>query len=371
MSFYDIYCRYRDRKWDGDFAAVSEADVEQVLRREHLTFSDFLVLLSPAAERFLEPMAQQAQALTLRYFGRTIQLYAPLYVSDYCENSCLYCSFSAKNRRERRKLTLEEVDREAAFIAGTGLRHILVLTGESKKESPVGYLRDCVEVLKRHFSSIAIEVYPLAEEDYASLVAAGVDGLTLYQETYDEDLYRVLHPAGPKRNFRYRLEAPERGAAARMRQVNIGALLGLVDWRREILLVGLHARYLQDRFPEVEIGASVPRLRPFVGAFQGACCVSDQNIVQMILALRLFMPRLGIALSTREDARFRDCLVPLGITRMSAGSATSVGGYSDPAGGEESLPQFEIADSRSVPEMMARLRERGYDPVLKDWIPGI
>ena len=337
----------------------------------HLSFSDFLALLSPAAEAHLEPMAQKARALTLRYFGRTIQLYAPIYVSDYCENSCLYCSFSSRNRRKRKKLSLEEIDREAAFIAGTGLQHILLLTGESKKESPVGYLRDCVQVLRRHFSSVAIEVYPLSEEDYAGLVAEGVDGLTLYQETYDESLYRVLHPAGPKRNFRYRLEAPERGAAARMRQVNIGALLGLADWRREILMVGLHARYLQDRFPEVEIGASVPRLRPFAGAFQGSCEVGDRNIVQAILALRLFLPRLGIALSTREDSCFRDSLIPLGITRMSAGSCTSVGGYTVPDEAEDAFAQFEIADSRSIPEMMARLREKGYDPVLKDWIFGL
>jgi len=292
-------------------------------------------------------------------------------VSDYCENSCLYCSFSSRNRRRRKKLSLQEVDREAAFIARTGLQHILLLTGESKKESPVGYLRDCVQVLRRHFSSVAIEVYPLSGEDYAGLVAEGVDGLTLYQETYDESLYRVLHPAGPKRNFRYRLEAPERGAAARMRQVNIGALLGLADWRREILMVGLHARHLQDRFPDVEIGASVPRLRPFAGAFQGSCEVSDRNIVQMILALRLFLPRLGIALSTREDSRFRDSLIPLGITRMSAGSCTSVGGYTIPDGAEDAFAQFEIADSRSIPEMMAQLREKGYDPVLKDWIFGL
>jgi len=371
MSFYDTYGQYRNAEWDRALAAVTDSDVEEVLSREYLAFSDFLVLLSPAAERHLEPMAQKAQGLTLRYFGRTIQLYAPIYVSDYCENSCLYCSFSVKNKQKRKKLTLEEVDREAAVIAETGLRHILLLTGESKKKSPVGYIRDCVGILKKYFSSIAIEVYPLSEEDYASLVAAGVDGLTLYQETYDEALYEILHPSGPKRDFRYRLEAPERGAAARMRQVNIGALLGLADWRREVLFVGLHARYLQNRFPDVEVGASVPRLRPFVGAFKGSCQVSDRNIVQIILALRLFLPRLGIALSTREDSRFRDSLIPLGITRMSAGSATSVGGYTAPTGDEDSLPQFEIADSRSVPEMMARLREKGYDPVLSDWIRGL
>jgi len=371
MSFYDSYCQYRNLEWDHVFDAVSDSDVEQVLLRENITFHDFLTLLSPVAERYLEGMAQKAQALTLRYFGRTIQLYAPIYVSDYCENQCLYCSFSARNRRERKKLSLAEVDHEAAFIADSGLRHILLLTGESKKKSPVGYLRDCVKILGKHFSSIAIEVYPLVEEDYASLVAEGVDGLTIYQETYDEEFYRIIHPAGPKRDFRFRLEAPERGAAARMRQVNIGALLGLADWRKEILFLGLHARYLQDRFPDVEIGASVPRLRPHAGAFQGSCKVSDKSMVQIILALRLFMPRLGIALSTREDSRFRDSLIPLGITRMSAGSATSVGGYTTAAGQDETLPQFEIADSRSVPEMMDRIREKGYEPVLNDWIPGI
>jgi 2-iminoacetate synthase len=371
MSFYDVFCRYRNSEWEAVLAAVSGADIERALQREFLDFSDFLALLSPEAERYLEPMAQRAQELTLRYFGRAIQLYAPIYVSDYCENACLYCSFSARNQCERKRLSLEEVDREAKCIAETGLRHILMLTGESKKMSPVGYLRDCTRVLKRRFSSVAVEVYALSEGDYAELVSEGVDGLTLYQETYDEDLYRIIHPSGPKRDFRFRLEAPERGAAARMRQVNIGALLGLADWRQDVHFVGLHARYLQERFPDVEIGASVPRLRPFVGSFQCSCRVSDKNMVQIILALRLFIPRLGIALSTREDSRFRDNLIPLGINRMSAGSATTVGGYTKAAGQNEGLPQFEIADSRTIPEIMARLREKGYEPVLNDWIAGL
>ncbi len=368
MSFSDLYDRYWKMDWRQVLDAASEADVEQALRREHLDFSDFLALLSPAAEPQLERMARKAQALTLRYFGYAMQLYAPIYVSDYCENSCLYCSFSNRNRRRRKKLTLEEVEREAAFIAATGLRHILLLTGESKTYSPVAYLRECVRILRRYFASVAIEVYPLGEEDYAGLVEEGVDGLTLYQETYDDALYKILHPSGPKRNFPFRLEAPERGAAARMRQVNIGALLGLADWRQEVPWLGLHARYLQDRFPAVEIGASLPRLRPHVGGFQGSCPVGDHSLVQIILALRLFMPRLGIALSTREDSRFRDDLIPMGITRMSAGSATRVGGYTTAAGWDEGLSQFEIADTRSVPEVMACLRQKGYEPVLKDWI---
>jgi len=369
MSFYGHLTRSAlDRR---PCETVSGREVEQAIARENIGFRDFAALLSPAAEPYLERMAKKARETTLRHFGRTIQIYAPIYVSDHCDNQCLYCSFSARNRRPRRTLSLAEVDREAAFIATQGLRHILLLTGESHRHSPVGYLRECVGVLRKHFSSIAIEVYPLTEADYAVLAAEGVDGLTLYQETYDEGIYRLVHPAGPKRNFRFRLEAPERGAGARMRQVNIGALLGLSDWRKEALCVGLHACYLQDRFPEVEIGVSVPRLRPHAGAFQGACEVSDRNMVQMILALRLFMPRLGIALSTRESAGFRDNLIPLGITRMSAGSATSVGGYASASGSDDGLPQFEIADRRSVPEMTACIRGKGYDPILNDWIPGL
>ncbi|MEN6376199.1 MAG: 2-iminoacetate synthase ThiH [Smithella sp.] len=370
MSYYDYSCRYKNGE-GSNAAAFGNDDVERALAGEDPSPLDFWALLSPAAEDYLERMAKKAQEITLRHFGRTIQLYAPIYVSDYCDNQCLYCSFSARNRGPRKKLSLDEVEREASFMVEAGLRQILLLTGESKKESPLYYLRDCVRILRRYFSSIAIEVYPLAVEDYKSLIADGVDGLTVYQETYDEEIYKSVHPAGPKRNFRFRLETPERGAKAGMRQVNIGALLGLADWRREVFYLGMHARYLQDRFPDVEIGASVPRLRPHAGAFQSMYAVTDRNIVQIILALRLFMPRLSIALSTRENSRFRDCLIPLGITRMSAGSATSVGGYTSPLSNDKALSQFEIADHRSIPEVMDVIRRKGYEPVLNDWIFGI
>lgn len=372
MSYYESYCRYRNNlDWSNDASAVADYDVERAVAKEDISLRDFSTLLSPVAVPYLERMARKAQEITLRHFGRAIQLYAPIYVSDYCDNQCLYCSFSARNRGVRRKLSLEEVEREAALIAESGLRQILLLTGESKKKSPPDYLRDCIGVLRRYFSSIAVEVYPLTEEDYKFLAEDGVDGLTVYQETYNEEIYRRVHPAGPKRNFRFRLETPERGAKAGIRRINIGALLGLADWRKEAFLLGAHAQYLQDRFPDVEIGVSVPRLRPHIGAFRGDCVVNDRNMVQIILALRLFMPRLGIALSTRENPRFRDNLIGLGITRMSAGSATSVGGYTKPLHLDEAISQFEISDHRSVPEVMALIRGKGYEPVLNDWISGI
>ncbi|OPY88413.1 MAG: 2-iminoacetate synthase [Syntrophaceae bacterium PtaU1.Bin231] len=367
MSFADILSLYRKADLDRRFAAVPSGEVERAVAADRRGPEELLALLSPAAGPFLEPMAQRAHEATLRFFGRTIQIYAPIYVSDFCENSCIYCGFNAQNRIRRRRLSLEEVDREAACLSASGVRHILLLTGESRKMSPAGYLRDCISVLKGYFSAVAIEVYPLSESEYADLVSAGADGLTIYQETYDEARYEAVHPAGPKRDFRFRLDAPERGARGGMRQVSIGALLGLSDfWRTEAFLTGLHARYLQDRYPDVEIGVSLPRLRPHAGSCATASAVTDRNMVQILLALRLFLPRLGIFVSTRESPRFRENLVPLGITRMSAGSSTRVGGYTMPVD-PGMAPQFEIADHRSVAEIVAVIREKGYDPVMKDW----
>ena len=326
----------------------------------------FSYLLSPDAESNLENMAQKAHELTLQNFGKTIQLYTPMYLSNYCDNQCVYCGFNIKNKVERRKMNLDEVEREAQFISATGLKHILILSGESRKVTPVSYLKECVGVLKRYFSSISIEVYPLTEQEYAELISQGVDGLTIYQETYDENVYGKMHLSGPKKDYRFRLDAPERGCKAGMRSVNIGVLLGLNDWRKEIFLLGVHAKYLQDNFTDVEIGVSIPRLRPQTGDFKAPYEVNEKNIVQMILALRIFLPRLGISISTRENAAFRENLLPLGITRMSAGSTTKVGGHT--IGTEEGLAQFEICDSRSVDEIKEMLNKKGYQPVLKDWL---
>jgi 2-iminoacetate synthase len=309
-------------------------------------------------------MARRAHTLTLAQFGRTIVLYTPLYLSNHCTNGCLYCSFNHKNRIGRRQLTLDEVEDEARTIAASGLKHILILTGDAPAIASVDYIANCCRVLDRHFTSIGIEVYALTEAEYRYLIEAGVDSLTLYQETYNETLYDRLHPTGPKRDYGFRMDAPERACRAAMRSVNVGALLGLDDWRRDAFFTGLHARYLQDRYPETEIGVSLPRIRPHVGGFQPACTVADKHIVQIMTAFRLFMPRVGIAISTRERAPFRDRLLPLGVTRMSAGSCTAVGGHTD---GDNATGQFEISDERSVPEMVAMLRRSGWQPVFKDW----
>jgi len=329
---------------------------------------DFLKLLSPEAEKSLEEMAGKSRELTLKHFGRVIQLYTPMYLSNYCENNCLYCGFNSDNNIERKSLSFEEVEKEAKFISATGIRHILILTGESRQASPVSYIKDCVRILKRYFSSISIEVYPLTEPEYALLVSGGVDGLTIYQEVYDKDIYSRMHPSGPKSDYKFRLDAPERGARSGMRSVNIGALLGLNEWRKEVFALGLHAKYLQDNFPNVEIGVSLPRIRPQVRGFKASYDVTDKNMVQIILALRIFLPRLGISISTRETAKLREDLVPLGVTRMSAGSTTRVGGHTIGAtDGVHSL-QFEISDNRTVDEIKAMLDRKGYQAVFKDWM---
>lgn len=368
MGFYDVYRKYKDIPEQELFGGISPEDVEMAIRGERHNDRRLLTLLSPVAEKYLEAMARKAHELTVHQFGRTVQLYTPMYLSNYCENRCAYCGFNSHNRIARKKLMPEEVEREASFIAAAGLQHILILTGESRQQSSPGYIRECLAVLKNHFSSICVEIYALTGNEYAELARDGVDGMTMYQETYDEKTYDTVHIAGPKKNYLFRLDAPERAAVNGMRNVNIGALLGLSAWRKEAFFVGLHARYLQDVFPDVEIGASVPRLRPHAGAFSVTETVTDRNIVQMITALRIFLPRLGIAVSTRESPALRENLLPLGITRLSAGSSTRVGGHTLESGGESDRGQFEISDARNVEEIKTMVSARGYQPVLKDWV---
>ncbi|HEY3297063.1 MAG TPA: 2-iminoacetate synthase ThiH [Armatimonadota bacterium] len=363
MSFLEIVEEYQDFDFDGFFARVTEADVLRTIDKNRLSPLDYLTILSPAAESRLEDIAQRAHSLTVQHFGHTMQLFTPMYVANYCVNHCRYCGFNSENDLHRSRLEPEDVAVEAEIIAKTGLKHILLLTGESVKYSSVKYIGECVRELKRFFTSIGIEVYPLKEEDYRKLIAAGVDSLTMFQETYDRDAYAYLHPAGPKRNYQFRLDAPERGCRAGMRSVNIGALLGLSEWRREAFLTGLHADYLQRNYPDVELSVSPPRMRPHLGAFQPAVDVTDMNLVQYVTALRLFMPRTGITLSTRETPDLRQRMAKLGVTKMSAGVSTAVGGHSQ---GEDS-GQFEIADDRSVTEISAMLYGLGCQPVYKDW----
>lgn len=364
MSFYEVYSSIKDQPYEEWLTTVTATDVDRALNKDDLNEQDLLALLSPAAGERLEEMAQKARRLTMQNFGNVISLYAPLYLTDYCVNKCAYCSFSFDNDFPRRKLTALEIDQEARALRGMGIQHVILLTGESRIHSSVSYLVESARILRKHASSIAIEVQPLDTEEYHQLFQAGVDGLTVYQEVYNEEVYKEIHIKGPKRNYRYRLDAPERGCQAGMRSINIGALLGMDNWRKEVFFTALHARYLQKKYIETEIAVSFPRIRPNLGGFEPRVNVEDKDLVQAMLAFRLFMPRAGITLSTREEAELRDHLIKLGVTKMSAASSTVVGGY---ANKKEDNSQFEISDTRSVEEVKDRLKELGYQPISKDW----
>jgi 2-iminoacetate synthase len=366
MSFIDLIKKHESTGLDERLNSVTKKDIEYLLSKDILTPTHFLSLLSPVASDYLEDMAKKAHRITLKNFGKAIQLYTPIYISDYCDNNCVYCGFNVNIKRPRKKLTMDELGREARYIADTGLRHVLVLTGSSKSKSPLSYIKECVRVLKKYFSSISIEVYPLTEEEYKELIDEGVDGLTIYQETYNRTIYDKVHVKGSKRDYLFRLDAAERALRKRMRVVNIGALLGLNKWREDSFYAGLHAKYLRDKFPEAEISISVPRIRPQTKEYSPQYEVSDRDITQLILAFRLFLPRIGITLSTRESRELRDNLLPLGITRISADSTTVVGGHT--SGNKEEFEQFLISDKRSVSEIRKLLLNRGYQPVLKDWV---
>ena len=365
MSFYAQIEHYQHFDFHNFFNGVSDDAVLRCLAKDTLSSTDFLTLLSPKAGEHLEAMAQKAHRLTVQYFGRTIQLFIPLYISNHCANHCAYCGFNRQNSIVRQTLSLDEIEVQAQAIAATGMRHVLFLTGESPHHTPMEYLLAAAACLKRHFASVTIEIFPLDQGDYRRLQQVGVDGMTLFQETYDREVYRRVHLAGRKTDYRYRLDAPERGAAAGFRQVNIGALLGLSEPSRDIFFTGLHARYLEATYPDTEISISLPRFNEAEGSFQPDYLVADHAFVQFMAALRLFMPRAGITISTRENARFRDRLMFLGATRFSAGSSTGVGGYvaTETMGSR----QFEITDNRSVAEVTEAIVANGYQPVFKDW----
>jgi 2-iminoacetate synthase len=364
MSFLEIIQRYTPDQVEAEIAAKNTADVERALATERLTEADYMALLSPAAEAFLEPLAQRAHQITRRRFGNTILLYAPIYLSNECHNGCRYCGFSAHNRVARHTLGPEEIEAEARALSAQGFRHVLLLTGEAPRVADVSYLEAAVKRVRPYFASISIEVFPMEEDEYRRLAAAGVDGLTIYQETYEPALYAEMHPFGRKRDYAWRLATPERAGAAGLRKIGIGALLGLGRFRSEAFFTGLHGRYLARHFWRSQLSVSFPRMRPADGAFQPPHPVSDRSFVQLICAMRLLLNDAGLVLSTRESAAFRDHLLPLGVTQMSAGSCTAPGGY---AGQTKQTEQFTIDDNRTPQEFAAMLRAKGYDPVWKDW----
>ena len=347
----------------------------------------FEELISPMTDSEFESMAQEARALTLQNFGRTMRLFAPLYLSNECINNCRYCGFSRDNPILRVTLDLDQVVAEGRHLAHEGFRQILLVAGEHPKFISQTYLADCVRALAPDFSSIAIEVGPMEAADYAPIVEAGAEGLVVYQETYDRQIYAAMHTSGPKRDFNWRLDCAERGYAAGFRRIGIGALFGLARWQEEAVRLAAHAEYLLKRCWQAQITVSLPRLRPAAGEFQPAFSMTDRELAQLICAFRNTFPEVGIVLSTRERAVLRDALAPLGVTMMSAGSHTEPGGYTGQGAGELhrtvrgrivapefengedmlATGQFEISDERSAAEVATALRRRGFEPVWKDW----
>lgn len=340
--------------------------VEACLQRGLRGLQDLALLLSPGAEPVLEVLARQARALIRRHFGHTVRLYAPLYVSDHCVNACTYCGFRAGNGHARSRLEEADIDREGKWLARAGFRDLLLVAGESRVHCSLDHLELASAILLRHVPLVGIEVYPLETAEYARLHRAGVEYLTLYQETYDRHIYREVHPRGPKADFDHRLEALERGCRGGMNAVGLGVLLGLAPWRRDVLALAAQGRWLERRYPSTRVGFSLPRLRQAAGMAPPRCPVPDRAFVQALLALRCWMPASDLTLSTRESSAMRDGLLPLVVTRLSAGSCTSVGGYGE---ARRPDPQFEISDERNLDEVCAAARTQGLNPVLADWVP--
>jgi 2-iminoacetate synthase len=370
-------------------------EVRAALDRSQPGLEDLACLISPAALQYLPLMGQRAHHLTQQRFGKVVRLFAPLYLSNECVNNCRYCGFSRDNPILRVTLTKDEVLREARALLNQGFRNLLLVAGEQPKFVSQTYLVDCIQALHQDFPSISLELGPMETDEYRQLVAAGADGLVVYQETYDRAVYDQMHTSGPKRNYDHRLETPERASVAGMRRLGIGALFGLADWRREVLCLAAHARYLLRHCWKSYLTISLPRLRPHAGSFQPLTHMSDREMVQVVCALRLLFPDAGLVLSTRERPALRDGLIPLGITLISAGSHTEPGGYTgagrehthltlrgkivggaNPATEADTIQtdsvtnatvQFSIADERSPQEIARVLQRLGYEPVWKDW----
>lgn len=349
-----------------DASAFTAGDVQSALGKDALTFHDYGAVLSPAAQPFLEEIAHRAKAETRKHFGNAVSLFTPLYISNFCDNSCTYCGFNRANPISRGKLSVQEIENELRAIAQTGLREILLLTGESRAQSDVAYIGEAIKLSKRYFSTIGIEIYPLNTDEYAYLHQCGADFVSIYQETYDEDVYQAHHPGGPKRVYPYRFHAQERAVRGGMRGVSFGALLGLGDFRKDAFAVGLHAYYLQQKYPQAEISFSVPRIRAYINnADAGPRDVREKQLLQVLLAYRLFMPFASITISTRERPGFRDNIIGLAATKMSAGVKVGVGGHGGIPKGDE---QFEISDARDVSEVHDMILARGLQPVYTDYI---
>jgi 2-iminoacetate synthase len=344
--------------------AKTAADVERALHKSKRDIEDFIALIAPAAAPYLEQMAQLSNRITQKRFGKTIQLYAPMYLSNECQNICTYCGFSLDNKLRRKTLTGAEMLQEAEYLKSQGFDHVLLVTGEANKTVGVEYLKNAIRTLRPHFANISIEVQPMDQEDYEVLVAEGLYAVLVYQETYHKENYKQYHPKGKKSNYDYRLDTPDRLGRAGIHKIGLGVLIGLEDWRADNFFTALHVAYMERTFWQTKYSISFPRLRPAEGLIEPKVAISDKELVQLICAWRIYNEEIELSVSTRENAVFRDHIIQMGATSISAGSKTNPGGYVvEP----ESLEQFEIDDSRTVAEVRAMIEHKGYKPVWKDW----
>ncbi len=363
----DIGARVVQAMQHYDYSRYTAADVKRALAAESLTPENFGALLSPAAEPFLEAMARRATEETHKHFGNSVLLFTPLYISNYCENHCIYCGFNCKNTIRRAKLDEDGIRREMEAIAKTGMEEVLILTGESRKMSDVQYIGRACKIAHEYFKNVGIEVYPMNTDEYAYLHECGADYVTVFQETYNSDRYAELHLAGHKRVFPYRLNAQERAVRGGMRGVAFAALLGLSDFRKDAFAVGTHAYLIQRKYPHAEISFSCPRLRPIINNEKiNPKDVHERQLLQVMLAYRIFMPFAGLTISTRERAGFRDHVIGMCATKISAGVSTGIGSHTEEEGAGDS--QFVISDSRSLDEVIAAIKSRGLQPVLNDYV---
>lgn len=356
-----------------DYDAYTADDVERALAHETCSIDDFKALLSPAAAPYLEQMARRAELETQRHFGNTVYLFTPLYIANYCQNYCVYCGFNCYNQIQRKKLSMEEIEHEMQVIAQSGMEEILILTGESRAHSDVPYIGEAVKIAKKYFRNIGVEIYPVNTDEYRYLHACGVDYVTVFQETYNSDKYETLHLLGHKRIWPYRFDAQERALMAGMRGAGFSALLGLDDFRKDALASALHVYYLNRKYPHAELSLSCPRLRPIVNNEKiNPRDVGEAQLCQVLCAYRIFLPFVGITVSSRESASFRDGIAKICATKVSAGVSTGIGDHEAKYTGKEETDagdeQFEINDGRSIRRMYQDMEESGLQPVLNDYI---
>jgi len=356
-----------------DYSKYTDTDVRRALAHETCNVDDFKALLSPAAAPFLEQMAQKAQEETKKHFGNSVYIFTPIYIANYCENYCIYCGFNCYNHIHRKKLNMEEVEKEMQIIAATGMEEILLLTGESRSVSDVAYIGEACKIARKYFKNVGIEIYPVNTDEYAYLHQCGVDYVTVFQETYNPDKYETLHLMGHKRVWPYRFDAQERAIQGGMRGVAFSALLGLDDFRKDACATGLHAYYIQRKYPHAEISLSCPRLRPIVNNDKiNPRDVHEKELCQVLCAYRIFLPFAGITVSSRESREFRNGITKICATKVSAGVSTGIGDHDQKYNGKEDLDagdaQFEIDDARSFDEMLMDMKKGSLQPVLNEYL---